>query len=122
MTGEGNGARMFLFLRRRTVAAVLSCVFTLAAAGQQSVPDLRVWTATNGQTFKARLIGVEGGSGVFQLEDGRTTKVGLLYLSGADRTLISTGMKPPVPPPVAPAAVKPAPASPVGSPGKQPVW
>jgi hypothetical protein len=89
--------------RCASVVALL-VFFILSAAAQQPAPELRVWTATNGQKFQAKLVGVDGASGVFQLANGQTTKVALQYLSAPDQLLIRKNTAPNAAPPNPPVA------------------
>ena len=89
-------------------AAILAMVAGFALA-QQPATGTRVWTAINGQKFHAKLVGVEGSNGVFQLADGKITRVALQHLSQADQASIRTTAAGTTANP----ATKPIPGSPV---------
>ena len=92
-------------------AAAILAVLTFVAVAQQPAGESRVWTAVNGQKFAAKLLGVEGVNGVFQLATGQTTKIALQHLSPPDQLLIRKGAQPGVAPapPNPNATARPAP-------------
>ena len=101
-------------------AALVALLFTLSAVAQQPAQDFRMWTVTNGLTFGAKLVGIEGDSAVFQLADGQTAKLALKYHSDADRALAGPGAKPAVTPFHTPRPVPLPQPAPVPQPGPAP--
>ena len=102
---------------------VLVAAFSLCVVAQQPAPAqaMRVWTAANGQKFKAKLVGVEGENVTLLLANGQSSKFALNLLSAADQAAIR-GAAAAVP--AAPAANVPKPAAPPiatnGKPGATP--